>query len=359
MSTIGECRRRRGMLLPLVMVAMLLLLCMSVALQQVAWRSARSARTQWDSYRGLYAADAAIVRAVAEWRGDSMAIIPLGTRLEWDEPDADGWTTRVSLARTGTLAVVAHARAQRDRDRFRRGEGRVGDATRIDRTVTRALSLDPPSLPLLASVTLLGPGTLGSATVDGRDRLFAVDPARDDCGPLRDSASVPALAAATVIMRDAPTLFGATTTIPVGDITAYGARFDNGFAKVVARAQPLALTTLGSLPTVRWWRASVITGGTSVTMEGSSRYVGLLAVDGDLIVRGSLELDGLLVVRGAVDVSAGTLILRGALVARDANVRGSSLGAGVSISYRPCLVGRALVAVATPRSVPFGVWNSP
>lgn len=96
-----------------------------------------------------------------------------------------------------------------------------------------------------------------------------------------------------------------------------------------------------------------------MTLEGISRYVGLLAIDGDLIVRGSLELDGLLVVRGAVDVSAGTLILRGALVARDVSARGSSVGAGVSVSYRPCMVGRALVAVAAPRSLPFGVWNSP
>lgn len=215
MSTHGQWRRRRrGMLLPLVMVAMLLLLCMSVALQQAAWRSAAGARTQWDSHRGLYAADAALVRAVAEWRADSMAVKPLGTRLEWDEPEADGWTTRVSLVRTGTLAVVAHAWTQRSRAGFRRGEDRVGDATRIDRTVTRALYLDPPSLPLLAAVTLLGPGTISSATLDGRDQLFPTDPARDDCGALRDSASVPALAAATVVVVDAPTLFGASTTIP-------------------------------------------------------------------------------------------------------------------------------------------------
>ena len=358
---INRNRRRRGMIVPLVMVGMLLLLTMSVALQQAAWRSARGARTQWDSQRALYSADAAIVRALATWRADSMAATPIGERVEWIEPDVDGWTTRVSLVRTGTLTAAALAATQRSRavvptPVVRRADA-VGDVTRIHRTVVRALRLDPPSVPLLAAVTVLGDVALDAATIDGRDQVVALEPTRDDCGPWRDSASVGALASVSSSVRVAPLLFGAATTVPA--VAASRARFDSGFAGIIARAHPLVPTVSGGVPSTASWRASVIQQAAAVMVDDTSQYVGLLAVDGDLVIRGALRVDGLLVVRGAVDVSAGVLDVRGALVIRDVSALGSQLGIGVHVTYAPCLVGRALVALATPNRLPFGVWNSP
>ncbi len=359
--SIHRNRRRRGMIVPLVMVGMLLLLTMSVALQQAAWRSARGARTQWDSQRGLYSADAALVRALATWRADSMAATPIGERVEWIEPDVDGWTTRVSLARTGTLTAAALAVTQRSRAVFpmpvvRRPDA-IGDVTRIQRTVVYALRLDPPSLPLLGAVTVLGDVALDAATIDGRDQVVAYEPTRDDCGPWRDSVSVAALASVTRSVRVAPLLFGAVTTVPA--VAASRTRFDSGFAQIIARARPAVLTPSGGIPSTASWRASVIQQASAVMVDDTSQYVGLLAVDGDLVIRGALRVDGLLVVRGAIDVSAGLLDVRGALVIRDASALGSQLGAGVQVTYAPCLAGRALVPVATPNRLPFGVWNSP
>jgi len=66
-----------------------------------------------------------------------------------------------------------------------------------------------------------------------------------------------------------------------------------------------------------------------------------------------------LLVHGALDASAGILDVHGAIVVRDVARYGSSIGPGVGITYAPCLVGRALIAVATPRGSPFDTWNSP
>ena len=137
------------------------------------------------------------------------------------------------------------------------------------------------------------------------------------------------------------------------------ARFDSAFTQLRPRAVTVTPSAASTLPILADWRAAVMPAAGGVTLEGSSGHVGVLAVDGDLTVHGDLRIDGLLVVRGALDASAGMLDVHGALVVRDAAARGSTLGAGTRIAYAPCLVGRALAAVAVPRAPPFGTWNSP
>jgi hypothetical protein len=65
------------------------------------------------------------------------------------------------------------------------------------------------------------------------------------------------------------------------------------------------------------------------------------------------------VVRGALDASQGALTVRGALIVRDAAGRGSTLGDSVDVRYAPCMIGRALAAVAFPRPARYALWNSP
>ena len=355
-------RRRCGVVLPLVLVGMLLVLTMSLVLQQAAWRASRGARTQWDAQRGLYSADAAVVRAFATWPADSMAATAIGTRVNRSVSEAGDWWTGVSIVRTGPLTAVLHASTHRARDAGALGvgdAGRLGDGTRIQRSVLRVVRLNPPAIPILAAATMLGDVALGAATLDGRDQLRGYDPALDDCGPWRDSASVSAIASVAFTNTAIPVLYGSAITLAAATVAPMRERFDIAFPQISARSRRVALVVSGSVASVARWRATVIQPALGVTVNGDSRYVGLLAFDGDLIVHGALRVDGLLVVRGAIDVSTGTLEVRGALVVRDDSARGSHLGARVRVTYAPCLMGRALAAVAMPTTSPFGVFNIP
>lgn len=354
---------RRGMILPLVLVSMLLMLTFSTSIQQAGWRAMRGAHTAWNTQLGLYLADAAIAQALGEWAPDTLAAVPIGTPLVADSTTSRGWRTRRSIVRTAPLVAVVHATSQRSWSTTLTPSeipiGALGDATRIRRTVTRVVHLDPPAIPLLAAATFLGTATMQSAFADGRDLLQFYDPRFDDCGPLRDSASIGAVAAELVRLEGATTVYGAAVALAPDILAQAYTRFDSAFSQVRARANTITPTAFGTLPVIPAWRAAVMQSAGTVTLEGSSRHTGLLAVDGDLVIHGALRIDGVLLVRGALDASGGTLDVHGVLAVRDVAGRGSFMGPGAGVTYAPCLVGRALVAVAVPRASPFDTWNSP
>jgi hypothetical protein len=351
------------MILPLVLVGILLMLAFSTSIQQVGWRAMRGAQTAWDAQLGFYLADAAIAEAIGEWAPDSIARTPIGTALVIESTTSRGWRTRRSIVRTAALTAVVHAVAQRSwstsLDPTQIPLGALGDATRIRRTTTRVVRLDPPPIPVLAAATFLGNATLQSAFADGRDQPQFYDPRLDDCGALRDSASIDGVAAGMLNVDGMTTLHGAAVTLAADVLARAGSRFDSAFALVQARANTITPSAFATVPVLADWSAAVMHGAGVVTLEGSSRHVGLLAVDGDLVIHGALRVDGVLLVRGALDTSVGALDVHGALIVRDAAGNGSTLGNGGLVMYTPCLVGRALVAVARPRAAPFDVWNSP
>jgi len=200
---------------------------------------------------------------------------------------------------------------------------------------------------------------LGSVTLDGRVLAATYDPLREDCGSMRAYADVAALATEAFTVSGAPTLSGTALSLTANALARARARFDSGFLQIAARSRAGMLTSAGTLVPAAPWRATVIKSDTGVTVNGTSTHVGLLGVDGNLVIRGTLRVDGLLIVRGALDVTAGVLDVRGALVVGDRDGLGSRLGAGTRVTYAPCLAGRALVAVTRPRASPFSVWNSP
>lgn len=349
-------RGRRGMILPLVLIGMLVLLALSAAMQTAAWRSLRGARGQWDAQRGAYLADAAVVQTLATWVGDSVAAAPIGARRRTTAVLADGWRTATTVARTAPLVAVIQSVARREHAGA--PAARVADGARIRRIVARTVWLQPPSLPLLAAATVLGHATVGDSFMDGRDVPGAYAPALDDCGPYRDTSSVAAIAARSVGLTGAPTVHGAQVPLDSARLASLHLQFDAAMALLRARARSTVLSAVGALPVAPAWQAMVIHAPTRVTLDGPSAHVGLLAIDGDLHVRGSLRVDGLLLVQGALEVS-GHLVVDGALVVRDAAQRGTQFGDQTHVRYAPCLLARAAAAVAVPRSATFGVWNSP
>lgn len=349
-------RDRRGMVLPLVLIGMLVLLAVSAAMQTAAWRSLRGARGQWDAQRGAYLADAAVVQALATWVGDSVAASPIGTRRRTTATLADGWRTATTVVRTAPLVAVIQSVARREHAGGT--AARVADGARIRRIVARTVWLQPPSLPILAAATVLGPATVGDSFMNGHDMPAAYAPALDDCGPYRDTSSVPAMAARTLGMTGAPTMLGAQVSLDSAQLASLHLQFDAAMALLRTRARSSLLSAVGAIPVAPAWQAMVIHAPTRVTLDGPSAHIGLLAIDGDLHVRGSLRVDGLLVVRGALEVS-GNLSVDGAILVRDAAQLGTQFGGQTRVRYAPCLLGRAAAAVAVPRSATFGIWNSP
>jgi len=351
-------RTRRGMILPLVLVGMLLVMTLSASLQQAAWRALRGAQAQWDGQRGLYAAESAVVQAIAAWSSDAAAATPVGVRVVTSAALPDGWRTRTSIVRTASLTAVVHAVARREHIGVA-AAGHVADASRLRRTVLRVLRLEPPALPILAAATLLGDVTMGTATLDGRDQVAPYDPARDDCGPWRDTASLAGLAVARPPIRDTLAWRAPVRVLDSLRLMQSRAQIDSAFVLLRARATTGSLTADGALPTTAAWRATVIAAPGGVTLREASTHVGLLVIDADLVLRSTLRVDGLLVVRGAIDASAGALVVRGALLVGDVGVRGSHFGNSAQVMYAPCLMSRALAAVASPRAAVYGAWNSP
>lgn len=350
-------RRRRGMVLPLVMIGMLLASTMAAALQLAAWRAQRGAQGQWDAQRASYAAEAEVTRTIAAWQLDSLAALPTGQRRS-SQHVSDGWqlTTTVTRSAPSTLVVSAVARREHHAPLL---AGTVQDGARVRRRVVRTVRLMAPSLPVLAAATMLGSATVDAATFDGRDIALPYQAALSDCGPTRDTASRPALAAAAVSITAAPVVFGALEPIAGLSLTHRQQQFDSAFAAVASRAGVLTQVVAGPLPPTPPWAARVMVAPGTVILDGTSTHVGVLAIDGNLDVRGTLHVDGLLLVRGALTVSSGTLSVSGALVVRDVHAIGSTLSANTQVRYDACRWRRALIPVSTVRTAGFGVWNGP
>jgi len=346
------------MVLPLVMVGMLLASTMAAALQLAAWRAQRGAQGQWDAQRATYAAEAAVARSIAAWQLDSLAVLPIGQRRESSQTTADGWLVTTTLTRSAHSAIVVSAVARREHDAPLLA-GIVQDGARVRRRVVRTVQLAAPPLPVLAAATVLGGATVDAATFDGRDIALLYDASLCDCGPSRDTASRPALAAGALTVTSAPVAFRVLEPLTGLQLAASQQQFDNTFVTVAARAGILTHATPGPLPTTSPWTARVMVAPGSVILEGASTHVGLLAIDGNLEVRGALHVDGLLLVRGALHVSTGALTVSGALVVRDVHAIGNTLSANTQIRYDACRWRRALIPVSTVRSSGFGVWNGP
>ena len=347
-------RPRRGLLLPLVLVVMMLVSLLAAGAQHSAWRAARGSQAQWDTQRASYRAEAAAVAAVAEWSADSMGATPIGVPVRHSIIDAGDWQTDVLRMRTSAHTAVVVAAARRDRS-----IGAQIDPSRIRRVVSRVIYLDAPRWPIRGAITALGALDSDSAYIEGRDVLSAYQPHRDDCGPLRDTASLPALAAAVHRSSIPWGAAGDTLTLGLRDRVRDEAHFDSSMAVVRARLSVTPHPSGAPLAGRSAWRPIVIADSGGVTVRGVSSHVGLLVVDGDLVVDGVLRVDGLLVVRGLLDASRGTLIVRGAVVLREGGGRWARLSATSDIRYAPCLASRALVGLAVPRTKPFSVWHSP
>ncbi|MCC6242428.1 MAG: hypothetical protein IT353_06280 [Gemmatimonadaceae bacterium] len=346
-------RARRGLLLPLVLIVMILASLLAAGAQHAAWRATRGSQSQWDAQRASYRAEAAVVTGLATWGGDSMAATPIGVPMRSSVMHPGDWQTDLLRMRTSATTAVIAAAARRDRT-----VGTHIDPSRTRRVVSRIVYLKSPRWPAVAAITSLGPIDIDSAHVDGRDIAGVYQPQRDDCGPLRDTLSLPAVAASALRTSSPLGSVADTVTLAARELLNYEIRFDSTMDEVRARV-PATVHVAGPLGSLAAWRPIVIADTSGVTVRGASSHVGLLVVDGDLTIEGTLRIDGLLVVRGLLDASRGTLIVRGAVILREGAGRWARLSASSDVRYAPCVAARSMVALSVPSTKPFSLWHSP
>ena len=338
-------RRRRGFVLPLVIVSMLLVAILSAATQTQAWRADRSARGAFNGTRALLAADEALARTIATWNVDSFANIGIGGRRQTSLRTAAGDEAQVTVTRPAPLVAWLDAKATSN------SPGARGSATR---GAARALFIAPALGPFNAALTVLTPVELtAGAQVSGID----VSRSSDDCGPWRDTASIAGLLARVANVAPDAVIVGAPPRQVLVDQAPLQSDFDRAWPDLVARAEPRAPPdTLARVALPSEWRAIAWSRTTPVLIAGDLAYRGTLAVNGELIVRGRLRVHGLLVVRGVIDARDGALEVDGALLVAAPDGRASSFGRQTIVRYSQCIAQRALATIGRPTTAPFRVW---
>lgn len=347
---------RRGFVLPYVVVVTLLVSILSLGAVTLAWRGHRAARLGAGGVRAQLAADEGGALQLDRWPRESLAALPLGQTLRTTVVTAIGDPVRSDITRTHPLLAWTRARVLLNR---------IGTPGGVRRVVQRVVWLDPPAVPLPAALTVLGAVRgQGQSGTSGAD----IPSSTDACGTPRDSASVAELVASAV--AEGPSarweLRPAWTT--PADSVALRSQFEQAWSALAAASRVAPRDSTPSPPALLPGWHSLLLSGAPVILQGPARWRGLLSIAGDLVVRDALEVDGLLVVRGHLDVRAGALRVRGAVIVAppradaappEGNRAAAELGGHTAVQYDRCAVQMALATVAEPRLIPFLSWLAP
>lgn len=341
---------RKGYVLPLVLLTMLIVALLASGLQAAVWRATRHARLGFAGERALHGADAAVAQQLANWNPREFASMTLGARKSMPFNLAAGLDGVVTLVRTAPDAAIVEAIATSSRN------GALQNATR---RVTRAVVVRSPALPVERPVTTLGPAIFAAGS-----SVSAIDEVPPDW--LTECAGLPLVSA---------------TKPPRRSVTESRTMFDANWSRWLAlasrRDDAIALTlvepivtgtrctpgtgdpfrTAGSVAAcVNEWGARAIANANPARLAGANRHQGVLMIDGDLEITGDLEVSGLLIVRGAIDASAGRLSVHGAALIRDDLGHGSRFGIATRVRYSRCALRRALSAVGAPAAITTRGW---
>ena len=346
-SVFPERRRRAGFVLPFVVVATALVAVLALAAISTIWRGYRATRLAANGVRAQFAADEGIALRLDAWPAETLAAMSPGTTMVARVTTAVGDSVRVRLTRTQPLVAWLTADVI---------VGPLGTPGLVRRHVTRALFLEPPALPIVGALTAIGTvHGQDPTTIDGRDRADATDA----CGALRDTLSRVPIASAALVDTPAGTWTAPSPSLTLADTATVRDAFDQAWVSVIARSPVRAADSVPQqLAPLPGWH-TLLLDGAPVALRSPSRWRGLLAVSGDLVVTGRLDVEGVLVVRGRLDARGGALHVRGALLVAALGNRDLELGGQTQVQYDRCAVQMALATIAVPRAMPFSLWYSP
>jgi hypothetical protein len=346
-NAVAERSRREGFVLPFVVVVTALVAVLALAAIGTVWRGYRAARLAANGVRAQFAGDEGVALRLDDWPAESLAALAPGSILSARVTTALGDSVRVHLTRTHPLVAWITADV---------GLNALGTPGIVRRQVTRVVSLEPPALPVIGALTAVAAVRAHDPTaIDGRD----LPDAADACGASRDTVSRVPIAATALIDLPAGTWRTPPVSQRLTDPTAVRAAFDHAWIAVVARSVIRRMDSVPQLLTPLPGWHSLLLDGPRVAFRAPSRWRGLLAVNGDLVVTGRLDVDGLLLVRGRLDARGATLRVRGALVVAPPGNDDVELGGQTYVRYDRCAVHMALAPIAVPRAIPFSLWQTP
>ena len=157
--TVG--RAQDGFVLPAAIIALVLLATLVVGVLFVATEELRAGRSDVADQRALTLAEWGIEQTIATWAATRQTALAVGTTMRADVPspaDGDGVVVTVTRTQRRALWVVARASA------------RDGRALPARRAVGTSLRLIGPSFPLRAALTAAGAVVVeNGGTVDGQN----------------------------------------------------------------------------------------------------------------------------------------------------------------------------------------------
>jgi len=336
-------RASHGYVLPFVLIAIAAASVLAFSLASEGWHSARAVALAGHGDAAANAVEDAQAMAMDRWELDSVWVQPLHQQMSRTVVTTLGRSVRLTWNRSHPLMAWLTTSHYVD-----------GNARRapIGRELLRAVWLQAPAIPVNAALVIPGAVTGAEGTlISGAD----VATPGSACGVSRDTASVSAVAATSVLGDP----LGSWPGAPVPDTLAQFSHDSLSAALMVihGRAEHRVVGNAPSpFPVRAGWNALWLTGN-PVIIEGPTHWTGLVVVDGALELRGNVAIDGLLLVRGALDARAARWQMQGAVMSTDTVTGGARLGTQTRIFYDRCAMQMALATVARPLLTTFSLWQ--
>ena len=331
---------RRGALLPMVLVVMVII---ALAAGAALFTARQERRASWNARlqtSALGAADLALAEALDQLAGVAPMLARGGSTTR-RLPVADGVDATTRLTRLGqTLFMLTTEAGARSRQ---------GWSAR--RRSSLLLRLDPPSLAFPAALTIVGASEPGATVADGADRA----PAGWPCGPpYTDSAPTRHPAPAPDSSVIAALRARAAITLPAGAaLRGVQPVMRDGACATDLRDNWGDPDRAGACAS---WLPIVHAAG-DLTIHGGMGQ-GVLLVDGNLAIGGSFRFVGAVVVAGAIDVGSGGASLTGGVIAGSLHDASGSAGPVPVVHRSSCAVDAALLSAGALIPVADRAWAS-
>jgi hypothetical protein len=331
---------RRGALLPMVLVAMVIIaLAACAALFTARQQRAASWHTRLQT-EALAAVDAAHAEQRHALARVAHSIEP-GSAITRHGSTDPGAATTTRLTRLGTTLFLLAAEAG----------ARSAQGLSARRRAALLLRLDPPSLGVPDVLNITGVSAPAPGISNGADHVpagWTCDTARSDTARTLHPSPAPDQAVLAELRRRASFALPAASSVGTVRPTEHEG------ACVTDRADnwgdPDRRTACAS------WLPIIHASG-DLEIDGGAGQ-GTLLVDGDLVIRGGFRFVGVVVVRGTINVGAGGAALIGAVTAGAMTDGSGSHDAAPIVLRSTCSTAAALIAAGALVPVSGRSWAS-
>jgi len=366
-------KSERGIALVVAIVALVVIGAIVAGTFFISSLEQKTAENSVDAAQAYQAAEAGIVKNVANWdTGNNLLATDGGTTIAQDSV-APGTYFNVTISRLNSSLF------------FLRSVGTRNGATQTLGMVLRTVTINPG---VNAAVTAKGNVSVGgNASIDGTNTN---PPGWSGCASAPNKGGI--RTSGTVSTNGNPTIAGSPATIQ-NDSSVNNALFQGPFNEFKAMATMSLpggngngnyVTYTGMVPSTTGspakcnrtdannWGEPLRTGGGYVPecatyspiiyFDGNvkvttGRGQGILLVNGDFSIAGNFSWTGLVIVIGQVKTGNGTSNVSGAIMANDANIGDQTSFSGTPVvSYSKCAIDYVLNNTAIARPLAMRSW---